>query len=78
MTVDVTPTSVSGINIKSSQNRLLIKNGRVVNDDGIEDLDVYIEDGIINKWVLSFVTIKDSCQAIAQGLAVAKLWASST
>ncbi|KAG6450621.1 hypothetical protein O3G_MSEX006664 [Manduca sexta] len=47
MTVDATATSVSGINIKSSQNRLLIKNGRVVNDDGVEDSDVYIEDGII-------------------------------
>lgn len=32
---------------QSSQNRLLIKNGRVVNDDGMEDADVYIEDGII-------------------------------
>lgn len=32
---------------QSSQNRLLIKNGRVVNDDGMEDSDVYIEDGII-------------------------------
>ncbi|KPI97454.1 hypothetical protein RR46_09361 [Papilio xuthus] len=31
----------------SSQNRLLIKNGRVVNDDGMEDADVYVEDGII-------------------------------
>ncbi|XP_050671760.1 dihydropyrimidinase isoform X2 [Leptidea sinapis] len=41
--------SVSGINIKSSQNRLLIKNGRVVNDDGMEEADVYIEDGIIKQ-----------------------------
>ncbi|KAG6450620.1 hypothetical protein O3G_MSEX006664 [Manduca sexta] len=52
MTVDATATSVSGINIKSSQNRLLIKNGRVVNDDGVEDSDVYIEDGIINYTML--------------------------
>ncbi|CAB3242692.1 unnamed protein product [Arctia plantaginis] len=33
----------------SSQNRLIIKNGKVVNDDGMEDLDVYIEDGIIKQ-----------------------------
>ncbi|XP_041983664.1 dihydropyrimidinase isoform X2 [Aricia agestis] len=44
-----TQQSVSGINIKSSQNRLLIKNGRVVNEDGMEDADVYIEDGIIKQ-----------------------------
>ncbi|XP_023954836.2 dihydropyrimidinase isoform X2 [Bicyclus anynana] len=41
--------SLSGINIKSSQNRLLIKNGQVVNFDGIEEADVYIEDGIIKQ-----------------------------
>lgn len=32
---------------QSAQNRLLIKNGKVVNEDGITDNDVYIEDGII-------------------------------
>nr|KAF7394259.1 hypothetical protein H0235_016854 [Vespula pensylvanica] len=33
----------------SAQNRLLIKNGKVVNEDGIIDSDVYIEDGIIRQ-----------------------------
>lgn len=32
---------------QSAQNRLLIKNGKVVNEDGMIDSDVYIEDGII-------------------------------
>ncbi|KAK0169293.1 hypothetical protein PV328_012242, partial [Microctonus aethiopoides] len=34
---------------QSSQNRLLIKNGKVVNEDGMVDTDVYIEDGIIKQ-----------------------------
>lgn len=33
--------------LQSSQNRLLVKNGKVVNEDGMVDTDVYIEDGII-------------------------------
>jgi hypothetical protein len=37
--------------LQSAQNRLLIKNGKVVNEDGMVDSDVYVEDGII-KWVL--------------------------
>ena len=37
--------------LQSAQNRLLIKNGKVVNEDGMVDNDVYVEDGII-KWVL--------------------------
>jgi hypothetical protein len=39
--------------LQSAQNRLLIKNGKVVNEDGMVDSDVYVEDGII-KWVLVF------------------------
>lgn len=37
------------IHLQSSQNRLLVKNGQVVNADGITDSDVYIEDGIIRQ-----------------------------
>lgn len=32
---------------QSSHTRLLIKNGTVVNADKMEEMDVYIEDGVI-------------------------------
>lgn len=35
------------IHLQRSQNRLFIKNGRIVNDDSIFDGDIYIENGII-------------------------------
>lgn len=37
------------IHLQSSQNRLLIKNGRIVNDDSIFDADIFIENGIISQ-----------------------------
>lgn len=37
------------IHLQSSQSRLLIKNGRIVNDDSIFDADIFIENGIISQ-----------------------------
>ncbi|XP_065571827.1 dihydropyrimidinase-like isoform X2 [Artemia franciscana] len=34
---------------ESAQNRLIIKNGKVVNSDSVEDVDIYVEDGIIRQ-----------------------------
>lgn len=33
--------------LQSAQNRLLIKNGKVVNADEMVDNDVYVEDGVV-------------------------------
>nr|CAD7427251.1 unnamed protein product [Timema monikensis] len=38
---------------RSAQNRLLVKNGKIVNEDGIIDGDVYIEDGTIKATIVS-------------------------
>lgn len=46
--------------LQSAQNRLLIKNGKVVNADGIQDADVYIEEGVI-KWVTVLKSVKLLC-----------------
>ena len=44
-----TPVKKVPIHLQSAQNRLLIKNGTVVNDDGQESTDVYIEDSRIKQ-----------------------------
>ncbi|XP_059469757.1 dihydropyrimidinase isoform X4 [Neocloeon triangulifer] len=49
MGTPVTPVKKVPIHLQSSQNRLLIKNGKVVNADGIEDADIFIENGVITQ-----------------------------
>ena len=44
-----TPVKKVPIHLQSAQNRLLIKNGTVVNHDGQENTDVYIEDSRIKQ-----------------------------
>jgi len=43
----VTPLKKVPIHLQSAQNRLIIKNGTVVHADGEEQLDIYVEDGVI-------------------------------
>ncbi|XP_023715997.1 dihydropyrimidinase isoform X4 [Cryptotermes secundus] len=44
-----TPVKKVPIHLQSAQNRLLIKNGKVVNEDAMVDSDVYIEDGVVKQ-----------------------------
>jgi dihydropyrimidinase len=39
----VTPVKRVPIHLQSAQNRVIIKNGTVVNDDGEQQVDIYIE-----------------------------------
>lgn len=45
--MDKQPVKKVPIHLQSAQNRLIIKNGTVVNCDGEEQIDVYIEDSMI-------------------------------
>ncbi|KAK2723100.1 hypothetical protein QYM36_003334, partial [Artemia franciscana] len=45
----VTPLKKLPVHLQSAQNRLIIKNGKVVNSDSVEDVDIYVEDGIIRQ-----------------------------
>ncbi|XP_017785498.1 PREDICTED: dihydropyrimidinase isoform X1 [Nicrophorus vespilloides] len=44
-----TPVKKVPIHLQSAQNRLLIKNGKTVNENEIVEQDVYVEDGIIKQ-----------------------------
>lgn len=44
-----TPVKKVPIHLQSSQNRLIIKNGKIVNADGVIDGDIFIEDGVIKE-----------------------------
>jgi len=43
----VTPVKKVPIHLQSAQNRLIIKNGTVINWDKEEQVDIYIEDGVV-------------------------------
>ncbi|XP_076619674.1 collapsin Response Mediator Protein isoform X3 [Colletes latitarsis] len=64
-----TPVKKVPIHLQSSQNRLLIKDGNIVSEDGVTNTDVYIEDGIIKQMGRNLIIpggtrIIDACQKL--------------
>ncbi|KAF2361683.1 Hydantoinase/dihydropyrimidinase [Trinorchestia longiramus] len=55
--------STTDLPMCSAQNRILIRGGRVVNDDCMQDADVFIEDGVISQ-VGSDLHIPGGCRVI--------------
>jgi len=43
------PVKKVPLHLQSSQNRLIIKNGKIVNADGVSDCDIFIEGGVIKE-----------------------------
>ena len=54
----VTPVKKVPIHLQSAQNRLIIKNGTVVNSDKEEQLDIYIEVSIIIIFIVIIVAMR--------------------
>ena len=48
----VNPVKKVPIHLQSAQNRLIIKNGTVVNGDGEQQVDVYVEVGLLRDFIL--------------------------
>ena len=54
----VTPVKRVPIHLQSAQNRLIIKNGTLVNDDGEQQVDIYIEVMLDNSATYSVFRIR--------------------
>ena len=47
----VNPLKKVPIHLQSAQNRLIIKNGTVVNGDGEQQVDIYVEVGLLRDFI---------------------------